>query len=66
MTAIRRRMSRKLRILFTEIMRLGPTRPIVMISGEAPYLLDRLNYLNDVPYTGRFQLNPMHVMEAAQ
>ena len=28
-----------------EIMRLGPTRPIVMISGEAPYLLDRLNYL---------------------
>ena len=49
-----------------EIMRLGPTRPIVMISGEAPYLLDRLNYLSDAPYTGRFDLNPMHAAQAAQ
>ena len=49
-----------------EIMRLGPTRPIVMISGEAPYLLDRLNYLEDAPYTGRFDLNPMHAAQAAQ
>jgi type IV secretory pathway TraG/TraD family ATPase VirD4 len=50
-----------------EVMRLGPTRPIVMISGEAPYLLDRLNYLEDAPYTGRFDPNPMHqAQEAAQ
>ena len=49
-----------------EIMRLGPTRPIVMISGEAPYLLDRLNYLADAPYTGRFDLNPMHAARAVQ
>jgi type IV secretory pathway TraG/TraD family ATPase VirD4 len=43
-----------------EIMRLGPTQPIVMISGEAPYLLERINYLTDLPYAGRFDLNPMH------
>jgi type IV secretory pathway TraG/TraD family ATPase VirD4 len=49
-----------------EVMRLGPTRPIVMISGEAPYLLDRLNCLADAPYAGRFDPNPMHVAEAAQ
>ena len=50
-----------------EVMRLGPTRPIVMISGQAPYLLDRLNYLTDAPYAGRFDPNPMHQeQEAAQ
>ena len=30
-------------------MRVGPTRPIVLVSGEPPYLLDRLNYLSDRP-----------------
>jgi type IV secretory pathway TraG/TraD family ATPase VirD4 len=49
-----------------EVMRLGPTRPIVMISGEAPYLLDRLDYLTDAPYVGQFDQNPMHAMEIAQ
>jgi type IV secretory pathway TraG/TraD family ATPase VirD4 len=49
-----------------EVMRLGPTRPIVMISGEAPYLLDRLNYITDAPYAGRFDPNPMHAAQAAQ
>jgi type IV secretion system protein VirD4 len=49
-----------------EVMRLGPTRPIVMISGEAPYLLDRINYLTDAPYAGRFDPKPMHTLEAAQ
>jgi type IV secretory pathway TraG/TraD family ATPase VirD4 len=49
-----------------EVMRLGPTRPIVMMSGEAPYLLDRLNYLTDAPYADRFDPNPMHFAEAAQ
>jgi len=43
-----------------EVMRLGPERPIVMIVGEPPYLLDRLNYLADPVYAGRFDLNPMH------
>lgn len=41
-------------------MRLGPTRPIVMISGEAPYCLYRLNYLEDSEYQGRYSDNPMH------
>jgi type IV secretory pathway TraG/TraD family ATPase VirD4 len=49
-----------------EIMRLGPTRPIVMISGETPYLLDRLNYLTDAPYADRFDLNPMHSTESVK
>jgi hypothetical protein len=25
-------------------MRLGPTRPIVLVSGEPPYLLNRVSY----------------------
>jgi type IV secretion system protein VirD4 len=43
-----------------EIMRLGPTRPIVMVSGEPPYLLDRVSYLTDPHYAGQFDPNPMH------
>ena len=43
-----------------EVMRLGPTRPIVLISGEPPYLLDRLNYLTNPAYAGRFDANPLH------
>ena len=49
-----------------EVMRLRPTRPIVMISGEAPYLLDRISYLTDAPYTGRFDPNPMQAVETAK
>jgi type IV secretion system protein VirD4 len=49
-----------------EIMRLGPARPIVMIAGEPPWLLDRLNYLTDPAYAGRFDPNPMHFPVAAQ
>ena len=49
-----------------EVMRLGPTRPIVMISGEAPYLLDRIDYRTDVPYVGLFDPNPMYALEAAE
>lgn len=30
-----------------EVMRLGPEHPIVLVRGERPYLLDRLNYLAD-------------------
>jgi type IV secretory pathway TraG/TraD family ATPase VirD4 len=43
-----------------EVMRLGPTQPIVMIAGEPPYRLDRLNYLADPAYAGRFDANPVH------
>lgn len=47
-------------------MRLGPTRPVVMIAGEPPYLLDRIDYLADPAYAGRFDPNPMHVEVAAE
>jgi type IV secretory pathway TraG/TraD family ATPase VirD4 len=49
-----------------EIMRLGPTRPIVLRAGEAPYLLERLNYLSDAPYAGQFDPNPMHAAETVK
>jgi type IV secretion system protein VirD4 len=35
-----------------EVMRLGPTRPLILIAGEPPYLLDRVNYLTDPDYSG--------------
>ena len=43
-----------------EVMRLGPEKPIVLVKGEYPYLLDRLNYLADPEYAGRFDANPYH------
>lgn len=49
-----------------EILRLGPARPIVLVPGEPPYLLDRLNYLTDPGYAGRFDPNPMHLQHAAE
>jgi type IV secretion system protein VirD4 len=49
-----------------EVMRLGPTRPIVLTAGEPPYLLDRPSYLTDPAYTGRFDPNPMHTPQAAK
>jgi type IV secretion system protein VirD4 len=49
-----------------EIMRLGPARPIVMIAGEPPYLIDRLDYRTDPAFAGRFDPNPMHFPAAAQ
>jgi hypothetical protein len=49
-----------------EIMRVGPDRPIVMIAGEPPWLLDRIDYLTDPAYAGRFDPNPMHLPTAAQ
>lgn len=42
-----------------EIMRLGP-RPIVLINGEPPYLLDRLDYRTDPEYRGQADGNPYH------
>jgi type IV secretory pathway TraG/TraD family ATPase VirD4 len=35
-----------------EIMRLGSARPIVMIAGEPPFLLDRLDYRSDPACAG--------------
>jgi type IV secretion system protein VirD4 len=49
-----------------EIMRLGPARPIVLVSGEPPYLLDRVSYLTDTAYAGRFDPNPLHLPRAAE
>jgi len=43
-----------------EVMRLGPEKPIVLVKGEYPYLLARLNYLSDSEYRGRFDANPYH------
>ena len=43
-----------------EIMRLPAERPIVMLNGEAPYILQRLNYLTDAEYIGMFDHNPYH------
>ena len=49
-----------------EVMRLGPARPIVLVAGEPPYLLDRISYLTDPAYAGRFDPNPMHLPHAAE
>lgn len=43
-----------------EVMRLGPEKPILLIKGEYPYKLDRLNYLVDVEYFGKADDNPYH------
>ncbi|EIX0138091.1 type IV secretory system conjugative DNA transfer family protein [Escherichia coli] len=43
-----------------EVMRLGPERPLVLVKGEYPYLLARLNYLADQEYAGRADPNPYH------
>jgi type IV secretion system protein VirD4 len=42
-----------------EVMRQGPN-PIVLIQGEPPYQLARLNYLTDADYAGTFDPNPYH------
>lgn len=43
-----------------EVMRLGPTRPIVILKGEYPYQLTRINYLTDPEYTGMADPNPYY------
>ena len=43
-----------------EVMRLGPERPIVLVKGEYPYQLTRLNYLVDAEYLGKADPNPYH------
>lgn len=43
-----------------EVMRLGSERPVVIVKGEHPYILDRLNYLKDREYAGLADPNPYH------
>jgi type IV secretory pathway TraG/TraD family ATPase VirD4 len=43
-----------------EVMRMGPDRPLVLVKGEYPYLLARLNYLADAEYVGKADSNPYH------
>ena len=43
-----------------EVMLLGPERPIVLLKGEHPYILDRLAYYKDPEYVGLFDPNPYH------
>lgn len=43
-----------------EILIMGAHRPIVLIGGENPYVLNRLNYLKDKEYQGLADENPMH------
>ncbi len=43
-----------------EVMRLGPERPILLVRGERPYLVERINYLVDSEYAGLFDPNPYH------
>jgi hypothetical protein len=33
---------------------------VVMMTGEAPHVLQRLNYLTDPEYAGLFDPNPYH------
>jgi len=43
-----------------EVMRLSPEFPLVFIQGEAPYQLQRLNYLTDPENAGQFDANPFY------
>ncbi len=43
-----------------EVMRLGAAKPIVLIQGERPYLLQRMNYLADAEFIGLADPNPFH------
>ncbi|MBD8526225.1 type IV secretory system conjugative DNA transfer family protein [Pseudoxanthomonas sp. CAU 1598] len=43
-----------------EVMRLGAERPIVLVQGERPYSLERINYLSDDEYAGLADTNPFH------
>jgi len=44
-----------------EVMRLGPKKPLVLISGEAPCVLDRIAYFNDADYRDKASPNPYYV-----
>lgn len=47
-----------------EVMRLG-SRPVVFATGEYPYLLDPINYLQDADYQGQADANPFHAKAMA-
>jgi type IV secretory pathway TraG/TraD family ATPase VirD4 len=48
-----------------EIMRLGREQTILLVAGEPPHPLDRINYLIDKAYAGRFDPNPFHALRSA-
>ena len=50
------------RLLITpdEVMALGDTKALVMPRGERPYLVGRMNYLNDPIYQQKALPNPYH------
>lgn len=43
-----------------EVLRQGTSWPIILIGGEPPYRLERLNYLRDQEYQGLADANPFH------
>lgn len=43
-----------------EVLRQGTSCPIILIGGEPPYRLERLNYLRDKEYQGLAEENPFH------
>jgi hypothetical protein len=49
-----------------EVMKLGSERPIVLLSGQSPYLLNQLNYLVHSAHAGCFDPNPMHLEMTAE
>jgi type IV secretion system protein VirD4 len=49
------------RLLFPdEVRRLAPTRQLLFVTGAAPLLVDRINYLVDVPFRERADANPLY------
>lgn len=42
-----------------EVMRLG-SKPIIIVRGEPPYMLERLDYRNDPEYANQHDPNPYH------
>jgi len=59
-SGLSQKLDRRLLMTPDEVMRLGPEHPIVFIKGEYPYQLDRINYLFDPEYIGKFDPNPYH------
>lgn len=43
-----------------EVMRLGAEKPVLILKGEYPYQLTRLNYLTDPEYAGMADPNPYY------
>jgi len=44
-----------------EVMAMNRSKAVVLIQNERPWLLDRLDYLNDKEFQGLYEDNPYHV-----